>query len=230
MIGVRSLTILLVCAALALPLACAQDLSTYRGFELGMTLSAATQKADLKPADAKLIHQRPALIQELEWRPPYTLGGSARDTDPVREVILSFCNGDLFQIVVNYDRYRTEGLTDQDVIEVLAAKYGTATRATGKLSFAAPQPYDDAERELLARWENAQSSLNLFRSSSTGTLGIVAFSKRLDRVARAAVLEAIRLDEQSAPQREVERQKKEDQERRDTQAKARLVNKPTFRP
>ncbi len=231
MIGIRSLTILLACAALAPPLACAQDLSTYRGFQLGMSLPAAAQKANLKPADAKVIHQRPAVIQELEWRPPYTLGGSLPNTDPVREVILSFYDGGLFQIVVNYDRYRTEGLTDDDVIEAASAKYGSPTRPAAKtIGFAVPQAYDDAERVLLARWENSQYSLNLFRSSSADTLGMVAFSKRLDALARAAVLEAIRLDEQSAPEREVARQKKQDDESRAVQDKARLVNKPVFRP
>jgi len=231
MIGIRFLTILLVCAALAPPLTHAQGLSSYRGFQLGMDLPAVMQQAEMKTPEVKLIHQRPAVIQELEWRPPYTLGGSLPDTDPVREVILSFYNGGLFQIVVNYDRYRTEGLTDEDVIEATSAKYGPATRAAGKpLSFAVPQPYDGAERVLLARWEDAQCSLNLFRSSYGPTFGMVIFSKRLDVAARAAVLEAIRLDEQSAPEREVARQKKQDDEVRTAQEKARLVNKPAFRP
>jgi hypothetical protein len=59
---------------------------------------------------------------------------------------------------------------------------------------------------------------------------MVAFSKRLDALARAAVAEAIRLDEQEAPQREIERQKKQDDENRAAQEKARLANKPNFRP
>jgi hypothetical protein len=83
MIGIRFLTILLVCAALAPPLTRAQDLSRYRGFQLGMDLPAVVQRAEMKTPEVKLIHQRPAVIQELEWRPPYTLGGSLPDTDPV---------------------------------------------------------------------------------------------------------------------------------------------------
>jgi hypothetical protein len=231
MIGIRFLTILLLYAALAPPLTRAQDLSSYRGFQLGMDLPAVVQQAEMKPSEVKLIHQRPAVIQELEWRPPHTLGGSLPNTDPVREVVLSFYNGELFQVVVNYDRYRTAGLTDDDVIEATSAKYGSPTRPAGKtISFAVPQPYGDAERVLLACWEDAQYSLNFFRSSYGPTFGMVAFSKRVDSVARAAVLEAVRLDEQSAPEREVARQKKQDDGTRAAQEKARLVNKPALRP
>jgi hypothetical protein len=59
---------------------------------------------------------------------------------------------------------------------------------------------------------------------------MLVFSKRLDPLAQAAIIEAIRLDEQEAPQREIERQKKQDEENRAVQEKARLVNKVAFRP
>ncbi len=59
---------------------------------------------------------------------------------------------------------------------------------------------------------------------------MLVFSKPLDARAGAAIVEAIRLDEQEAPQREIERQKKQDEENRAAQEKARLVNKANFRP
>ena len=49
-------------------------------------------------------------------------------------------------------------------------------------------------------------------------------------LARAAVIEAVWLDKQQAPQREIERQNWEDEQFRAQQDKARLVNKPGFRP
>jgi hypothetical protein len=55
-------------------------------------------------------------------------------------------------------------------------------------------------------------------------------SKRLSELAEAAVLEAIRLDEQEAPQRELNRKTKLSDENRVQQEKARLVNKVPFRP
>ena len=54
------------------------------------------------------------------------------------------------------------------------------------------------------------------------------FSKRLDGLARTAIVEAIQLDEQEAPQREIDRQKKQDGENRAAQEQARLVNKANF--
>src|SRR5713226_10741096 len=98
------------------PLIYAQDLSRYREFQFGMNLLAVAKQADMKPSEARMIHQRPAVIQELEWRPPRSLGSSPQ-ADPVSEVLFSFYNGELFRMVVNYDRYRTEGLTDEDVVE-----------------------------------------------------------------------------------------------------------------
>jgi hypothetical protein len=56
-------------AMLSMPVIHAQDLSGYRGFQLGMSLAAAAKQAEIKPSEAKVIYQRPADIQELEWRP-----------------------------------------------------------------------------------------------------------------------------------------------------------------
>jgi hypothetical protein len=168
------------------------------------------------------------MIQELWWQRP--LGGSWPQPDPVREVIFSFYNGALFRMVIKYDRHRTEGLTGEDMIEAISAKYGIATRPTGNMiNFSSSQVYNDSEK-VIARWEDAQYSFNLFRYSYEPTFGMVVFSKKLDALAQAAVIEAIRLDRQEeAPQREIERQKKQDEESRTAQEKAGLVNKATFR-
>ena len=166
------------------------------------------------------------MIQELEWRPSRCFGSP--QADPVKEVLLSFYNGDLFRMVVNYDQYRTEGLTDGDMVEAISAKYGTATRPDAKIIFfSSSEVYNDSEK-VIARWEDSRYSFNLFRSSYQPTFGMLAFSKRLDARARAAIVEAIRLDEQEAPQQEIERQKKQAEEDHAAQEKARLVNKATF--
>ena len=215
-----------------LPSFYAPDLSRYRGFQLGMSSLAVAKQAEIDPSDARVIHQRPAVIEELEWRPQRFLASSAQadSADPVQEILFSFYNGELFRMVINYDPYRTEGLTDEDMVEAISAKYGTATRPAGKIIlFSSFQVYNDSEN-VIARWEDSQYSFNLFRSSYQPTFGMLVFSKRLDPRARAAIVEAIRLDEQEAPQREIERQKKQDEEKRAEQEKARLVNKVAFRP
>jgi hypothetical protein len=227
MIRTCSLLLVLFWAVLSAPLLYGQDLSRYREFQFGMNLDSLARQTNVKPSEAKMLHQRPAMIQELWWQ--HSFGGSP-DTDSVREVIFSFYNGELFRMVVNYDRYRTEGLTTEDMIEAISAQYGVATRPTAEtVSFSSSQIYNDSEK-VLARWEDAQYSYNLFRFSYRPTFGMVLFSKRLDALARAAVADAIRLDAQEAPQREIEVQKKLREENRISQEKAKLVNKPIFRP
>ena len=82
---------------------------------------------------------------------------------------------------------------------------------------------------ILARWEDSQSALQPFRSPYLSTFGLVLFSKRLDALARAATVEATRLDELEAPQREIDRQQKQPEENRVRQENARRANKVTFR-
>ena len=216
-------------AAPALPaLVTSQDLSRYREFQFGMDLPAIAKLAGLEASDAKVIHQRPAVLQELNWRPLPSFSSSTQ-ADSIRGVLFSFYNGQLFRMVVNYDRYKTEGLSTEDIVEAISARYGTATRPAAEISFPSSQVYDDSE-VVIARWEDAQYSFNLFRSSYQPTFGMIAFSKSLDALARTAVAEAIRLDEQEAPQREIKLQKEQDAKDRAEDAKARLANKPNFRP
>lgn len=133
-------------------------------------------------------------------------------------------------MVVNYDPDKTQGLTNDDLVRAMSVTYGAATRPAVKtINFSSAQGYSETEK-ILARWEDAQYSVNLFRSSYQPNFGMVVFSKRLDALARLAIVNSIRLDQQEAPQREVERQEKEDRENRATEEKARLTNKGNFRP
>jgi hypothetical protein len=208
----------------------APDLSRYRDFQFGETLPAVAKQAGQELSEAKLIHERPAVIQELEWPIWLSSSFSSPQVDPVKTILFSFYNGELFRIVVDYDRDETEGMTTEDMIEAISAKYGTATKpAATAITFSSTQVYDDSEL-ILARWEDSQYSFNLCRSTYQPTFGMIAFSKRVDALARAAIAEAIRLDKQEAPQREIERQKKQDDENRAAQEKARLVNRADFRP
>ena len=114
-------------AVLASPVLSAGDLSMYRSFRIGTDLPTIAGQARMDPTQAKVIHRRPALIQQLEWR-PQPLGPSTQ-SEAVSEVVFNFYNGELYRLVVNYDRYRTEGLTAEDLIDAFSATYGTATRA-----------------------------------------------------------------------------------------------------
>jgi len=146
-------------------------------------------------------------------------------------MVFSFFNEKLFRIVVTYDREKIAGLTEKDLIENISATYGTAT-TPAPLVTSAPlsQTSRDNGDNVVARWEDAEYSVNLIRSSYGSSLNIVMFSKPLDTLARAAISEAVRLDKQEAPQREVDRQKQQELDTRVAQEKARTANKPPFRP
>ena len=46
----------------------AGNLSSYRGVQLGMNLSTAAKRAGTNAREARPVHQRPGLIQEMDWR------------------------------------------------------------------------------------------------------------------------------------------------------------------
>src|SRR6058998_3578095 len=75
---IRSSILFFVVLLLAAPLLQAQDLSKYRHFTLGMSLTGVLERTDQKMANVKVIHSRPALIQEMTWWPRNVPGASLR--------------------------------------------------------------------------------------------------------------------------------------------------------
>jgi len=121
--------------------------SQYRDYQLGSDLASVAALANVAATEARTIHQRPAVIQELAWRRPYFVSGTT----------------------------------------ALQKSYASEFRA-------------------------------------------IVTSARLDALARTADAQAIRLDEREAPQREIARQKKEMEDSRVSQEKARIANRAVFRP
>lgn len=226
MMSFRIVALSLSWATLSSSLLCAGDLSRYREFQLDTSVLAVVKQAGMEPAEVKLIHQRPAVIQELLWQPQHR--GSSLDADSVKEIQFSFYHDELFRMVVNYDPDKTEGLTAKDMIDAISTIYGTALYPAAEISLSS---IDDNELlKVIARWEDSKYSFNLVRSYHQPNFTLVVLSKRLDPLARVAVIEAVRLEKQQAPQREIERQNIEDAQNRLQQATARLANKPGFRP
>ena len=209
-------------------LAFAQDMSRYRAYVLESSLDSVVAASGASAADAKTLHERPAIIQQLEWRAPYV---DSRNTqaDPVRDISFTFYNDALYQIVVNYDRDRTEGLTNSDIVESLSTAYGVPTLASARTR-TSPPAGALPESIVLARWENADSSLTLVRGSYTPEFQLILISKRLNAHVRNAVREATRLDAIEAPRREAEQRKKEARDASAARDKTRLANKAAFRP
>jgi hypothetical protein len=209
---------------LTAPLLWAQDLSKYRHFTLGMSLTRVLERTDQKMADVKVIHGRPALIQELTWWPPNIPGTSYR-SDTVEQILFSFYRGELYKISVTYDRTSTEGRTAQDMMKSISTKYGPATNVVMEIDSATDDRYEVRQKPV-ASWEDAQYSFNLVRSSFTDHLGLIIYSKRVNAEAELAIVEAVKLEEQKGPQREAERQKKQ----MDDLEVAREKNRKIFRP
>ena len=208
-----------------------ETLAQYRNFELGVNVAGVSALTGLATSDAKALHQRPALLQELEWRPSHWLSGTAlSSTDPVQQIGFSFYNDRLFRIVVDYDRDRTEGMTDADMVEALTAVYGVrATRAAGAIRVASRVEADSGSP--VARWGDTAHSVVLYRTVSyRGGFRLIVTDPALDDLARKATVQALRLDDQEAPKREVARLKKEQDDGRAAAEKARLANKKVFRP
>lgn len=205
--------------------AVAGDLSGYRNFELGSDLATVAKRAAVDPLKAKVIHSRPALIQDLEWC-PQPLGASSQ-TESVQEVVFSFYGGELFRIKVDYDRYQTEGLTVDGFVDAISATYGPATKPTAPAKVA-PGRYSDQE-EIVAQWQDSQYRFDLIRLPYGPTFRLVGVTKKLEAYTRAATLEAKWLDDQEAPQRDAARIASEEEAAKSKLEKARLVNKANFR-
>jgi hypothetical protein len=218
--SISGLVVLLVLA----PLVRAQDLSKYRHFTLGMSLTKLLERTDQTMTDVKMVYGRPALIQELTWWPPSVPGTSLR-SDSVEQILFSFYNGALFKISVTYNRPSTEGLTDEDMVESVSAKYGPARIVAPEIDSPTSDRYNSKPKPV-ASWEDAEYSFSLVRSSFGDALGLVAFSKRANAQAEFAITEALKLDEQEGPKRDGERQKKQ----MDDLEVMRQKNQKSFRP
>ena len=208
-----------------------EDLRRYRNFELGTSVGAISTVTGVAATDVKTIHERPALLQDLEWRlSQWLAGSSAASTDPVKQILFSFVNDRLFRIVVDYDHDRTEGMTDADMIEALSTVYAAPVkRAPGPARVVSRVEAESGSP--LARWGDASYSAVLYRTSSYRSgFRLIVTDSALDTLAQKAAIQAVRLDDQEAPRREVARLKKEQDDTKAAAEKARIANKKVFRP
>ena len=203
----------------------AQDLSRYRNFELGSDIVSVSAVAGVASSEAKTIHQRPAVLQELEFRPSHWVSGwTAASTDPVAQIVFGFYNDRLFRVVVDYGRDRTEGMTNADMIEAISAVYGPVLPHTPRARGRVLSRLEIELGSLVAQWGDSLHAIALYRTRSYGeTFRLLVTDVRLADLARKAETQAVRLDEQEAPQREIARQQKERDDGRTAAAKARTA-------
>ena len=209
--------------------ALAEGPSGYRQVQLGNDLPTVIKQTGTSPSQTKVVFTKPALIQELTWRPRSV--GPASKSEAVRDVTFSFYRGTLSRIVVHYDRYETEGMTSDDMIDAISAAYGPAVKfvARGRSAGGVTDGFNDQE-DLLARWEDPQHRFELIRLAYGSGYQLTGVLKNLEAEIQAATLDAQRLEELEAPQREAARIASEQDAAKSKIEKIRLANKAKFRP
>jgi hypothetical protein len=211
--------------------AAAQDLGRYREFELGSAVATVSTLTGVATSELKGIHQRPAVIQELTWKPRYgTRRTPIADIESVEQMVFDFYDDRLYRLTVDYDSTQTKGLTDADMIEAISVVYGSPVKPGGPGRAQSTNRYDDASTRI-AQWGNESNSVALYRLSSYATtFKLVMTAEPAAALARTAAARAAVLDAREAPQREAARQKKDADDRRAAEENARSTNKGTFRP
>jgi hypothetical protein len=220
----RNLLLCLIALFFTVPTLGGQDFSKYRTLSLGTSLPAVLKYTGQKAVDVKVIHSRPALIQEVTWWPSNTSGTTAQPDD-VREIVFSLYNGELYKMSVTYDRSSTQGLTTPDMMKAVTAKYGPVTNFVLAIDSPANDQYD-LRAKTIASWEDPKYAVDLVRSPFTDDFGLVIYSKRMNADAESAIAESVRLEEQERPTREAQRVQKATDDLEATRQKNRKVFQP----
>jgi hypothetical protein len=231
MMNARTVTICAFAVALLGQHLEAQEFSRYRTFDLGASVASVSTATGVPMTEVKTLHERPAVLRDLEWRPSrWSAGTVSASTDPVEQMVFSFYDDRLFRIVVDYGQEGTDGLTNADLIEAISAIYGPPL-AKGAGATRVPSEVEADSGAVVARWGDKEHALVLYRtSSSRQALRLIVTALPVDMLARKAEIQARRLDEQQAPSREIARQKKARADELAAAEKARVANKKVFQP
>jgi hypothetical protein len=207
----------------------AQDFSTYRDFHLGADVQEIGQHIGSQKVDVRVIYQRPVVIEEFDWKIQHG-PGTPVNAESLREIKFSFYDHQLFRMVVLYEPRETDGLTDEDVMEAISTRYGKATALDTLVNISSLDASFPDKEKGLAVWDGLEYSYTLYKTTYSKAYGLIVVSKAREGLAKTASEESIRLDKIEAPQRALELQKKQDADQHEADDKARLINKPKFRP
>lgn len=215
------------CIVLAVWTASAAELSRYREFELGSSVAAVTAVTLSAERDLKILHSRPALLQEVTWQPRYMTGAPVADRKSIGEMVFSFVDDRLFKMTVVYERGQTTGLTNADMIAALTELYGAPTGQA-----APPRAAADAldAAAVIAEWRREDTHMSLRRGRYNESFSLVITSVSLDAIARKAKASALVMDVREAPAREAALSKKRADEQRQVEEQTRTANKKVFTP
>jgi hypothetical protein len=228
---------LILAAALATGLAAsvpagAQELGGYRDFQLGASTGAITALTATRSSDMTIVHERPAVMQELRWTPSSygTIRSLPSRGDGLQQIVFSFYENQLSRVSVDYERSRTRGLTDRDMVDALSVMYGAPSSSTLAVTGDVATGSEASAARVVARWNGPGYAVALSRWAYGAAFRLVIESTRLAALAHTADARALVLDVQEGPQREAARAKREQQGKDDAETAARSANKATFQP
>jgi hypothetical protein len=231
--GMTNIGLLTLAAALAVSVpAGAQDHVGYRDFPLGASTASIVALTETRISDVTVVHERPAVMQELRWTP--SSYGSVRSLrsrgDGLQLIVFSFYENQLSRLSIDYERSRTQGLTDRDMVDALSVMYGAPSSSTLTTTGDAATGNDASAARVVARWNGPGYAVALSRWAYGAAFRLTVESTQLAALARTADARAVALDIQEGPQREAARAKREQQGKADAELAARAANKATFQP
>lgn len=185
-----------------------------------------------RSGDVTIVHERPAVMQELRWTPSSygTVRSLPSRGDGLQQIVFSFYENQLSRMSVDYERTRTRGLTDRDMVDALSAVYGAPSSSTLIVTGDAVTGSETSAARVVARWNGPGYAVALSRWAYGAAFRLVVESTRLAALARTDDARAMVLDVQEGPQREAARAKREQQGKDDAETAARAANKTTFQP
>lgn len=215
------------CLALSVSTTSAAELSRYREFTLGSSVASVRTVTGTTDRDLKTLHTRPALLQDVSWQPRYMTGAPVADRNSINEVTFSFVDDQLFRMTVTYDRSRTTGLTNADMIAALSELYGVPTNSPAP---SRPGAETAVGVTILAEWREADVHVALRRVRYNDSLSLAITSLPLEAMARQAQATAVTMDAREAPAREAAIAKKRADDERQADEQVRTTNRTVFRP
>lgn len=147
---------------------------------------------------------RPSVHHALTWHAPNS-GSAGTMVAPVNEVLFTFYNDALYQMVVTYDRGRMAGLTTDDIVDTFSATYGVPLVRNARTARNGLSADIGPGMTLVAQWEDARWLLTLRRSTFSAQYQVVLISKALNPHARPANTQAGRPDAPEVPECELDR-------------------------
>jgi hypothetical protein len=207
--------------------ATAPSLSRYRNVGLGDTVAATVDRLQLASTDVKVLYQHPAVVQQITWRQHRFVSGTTVAADPLAEMVLTFHADRLARIVATYDRERTQGLTDDDLLELLSDAYGTPVLQS---TTTRPVLTGTTPRHVIASWVDADTQVLLWREEYPRLVGLTITATLEDDNLQKTITEAARLAALGAPQRERDTQLAAAAAIKDRDERVRLENKARFKP